>query len=186
MKRRFILGLALIVGCLSGLSNDARGAADIKIMFDIPGYGWNGQVSQPPQLQNRYPGYDHFYVIIENVSDKTIFLAEGNGEINGLSFEVTTANHKTVIVRKPQVFTKYVIGEFAVPPGQAKVEEIYYNRDWATFSFPQNTKETNSKTNVSLRAVLEVKPENYLKGCWTGKTVSDPYDVTLLNNEIKN
>jgi len=186
MKTKIILIFALVLGGLSGLTSSARGADDIKIMLDIPSYGWDGTVTQPPELQNRYPGYDHFYVIIENVSDKTIFLAEGNGEINGLSFEIVTANHKTVIMRRVQTFTKYVTGEFAVPPGQAKVEEVYYNRDWTTFPFPQNTTVTDNKTMVSIRAVLANAGQDYFKGCWTGKAVSEPYQVTLLNNAIEN
>ncbi|HEY3760348.1 MAG TPA: discoidin domain-containing protein [Verrucomicrobiae bacterium] len=192
MNLKLLLTLTLV---LAGLSDSGcLAASDIKIMMDIPAYGWDGKVSEPPWLENRYPGSDHFYVIVENVSDKTIFLAEGNDEILGLSFEIVTADHKTITIsRSPQVYTKYVVNEVAVPPGQATVEEIYYDRDWGTFPFPQNIKVTNTKTRVFLRAVLEFATTantdaapGYLKGCWTGKAVSEPCEVALLNNAIPN
>ena len=192
IKTKFLLCLALVPCGLFCLTGKAQSTNDVKIMMDIPSFGWNGQVSRPAELQNRYPASDHFYVVIENISDKTIFLTEGNGEISGLSFEIVAADHKTVMVhRLQQQFQKHVVGEFAVPPGQAKVEEIYYNLDWGTFPFPQNTNITDNKTLVSLRAVLEVKPstnaeQRYLKGCWTGKAVSVPFEVTLLNDAIEN
>ena len=190
MKSKLVLVLALVLsGGLFNFANIARCAdapSAIKLMIDIPEFGGDGQITRQRMLENRYPKYDRFYVVIENISTKQVFLAEGNGVIGGLSFEITTVNNTNIVVhRLLQNIQKYFAGEIALSPGQATVMEIVYGRDWEKFPFPQDYADQESK--VTIRAVLEVKPaiENAtLKGSWTGKVISEPDEVVLENNAL--
>jgi hypothetical protein len=192
MNHKSTFVLMLVSVGLSGLAGVARAADEtptIKVMLDIPTVGWNGKTNGSPALDTRYPGSQHFYVVLENVSAKPVFLAEGNDEIFGLSFEITTSdNRKITVHHRQEEYTKYVEGEFVVPPGQAKVVEIYYERDWETFPFPQPGNRANSATEVTIRALYEMKPptenmaQNPLGRCWTGKVASDPLKIDLIYN----
>jgi hypothetical protein len=192
MKPKLLLGLALVLsGGLFNFATTARCADDpsaIKVMIDIPEFRWDGKSTGQRSLENRYPNHDHFYVVIENVSAKPVFLAEGNGVIDGLYFEITTAGNTNIVVhRLPQPASKYVAGEIAIAPGQAAVMDIVYGRDWEKFPFPQDSHHADQKSKVTIRAVLEVKPamgNTTLKGCWTGKVISEPYEVVLENNAL--
>jgi hypothetical protein len=192
MKSKLLLGLALVLsGGFFNVANIARCADEpsaIKVIIDIPEFGWDGKITGQRTLENRYPNYDHFYVVIENISAKPVFLAEGNGVMGGLSFEITTVGNTNIVVnRRPLLAAKYVAGEFSLSPGQATVVEIVYGRDWERFPFPQDSHYADQKSTVTIRAVLEVKPaigSATLKGYWTGKVISEPYEVVLVNNAL--
>ena len=188
MKPKLLLGLALVLsGGLFNFANIARCAdapSAIKVMIDIPEFGWDGKITGQRSLENRYPNYDRFYVVIENISAKPVFLAAGNGVIGGLSFEITTVDNTSIVVhRLPQPAEKYVAGEIALAPGQATVMEIVYGRDWEKFPFPQDSHHADQESKVTIRAVFEVKFA-FGKGSWTGKVISEPYEVVLENNAI--
>ncbi|MGH7975399.1 MAG: hypothetical protein ACREDS_06570 [Limisphaerales bacterium] len=156
-------------------------------MIDIPEYGWDGKISTQRILENRDPDHDHFYVVIENVSSKPVFLSEVNGEIHGLSFEITTDDGKKIMVhRGVQTREKTTFRELAIPPGQVSVREIYYGLDWGPFPFPKkpHTGSRPGKVTVTIRAAFEEKPPKSVTEMdyWSGRAVSEPYTVVLEDN----
>jgi hypothetical protein len=158
--------------------------ATLKILIDIPSHGWDGKMVNPKTLRNTYPDREQFRVVIENISAKPVFLAEGNSMIDGLSFEIITDDgRKTVSHRLLMTQSKYVVGELAIPPGLATVQDIYYGRDWEAFPFPDRTVRTRK---ITLRAMLsmpvlskEEAESAYLKGHWMGTAASEPCSVIL-------
>ena len=188
MKTKLILYSALILsGSLFNFANTARCADEspaLKVMLDIPAYGWGGKAVVPQALANRNPNDEHFHIVIENISSNTVFLVTGNGAIETLAIEITLDNGKTITVhRELRDASKYVTRELAIPPGQATVQDIYYGRDWEKFPFPENSQPPRT---VTMRAVLSVPPlskedatHGYFKGCWTGEAISEPCQVNL-------
>ena len=55
---------------------------------------------EPPTLHRHDHQENQFYVVLENISSKPLFLYKVNGEMRYLTFEITTDDGKTVIVRR--------------------------------------------------------------------------------------
>jgi hypothetical protein len=188
MKPKILLCLALVLsGVLCGCCNLARCAGQssaIKVAIDIPEIWTADKLARPRTLGNRTPDA-HFFVIIENTSSKPLLITRGNGRIIDLYFIITGADGKTTVVRQMHpAYSAYVNDEVRLAPGQPNVAEICYVRagDGYAFPFPAG----GQSRKVTIRAVLELKPfEGAAKAAiWTGKVVSEPYEVVLENDAL--
>lgn len=184
----FIVGLFLA----PMMSRAAESSAAIAVKIDIPEICRDGKVIVPRTLENRYAD-DHFSVILENVSPKTIFLRGEDGD--ALSFEVTDENgQKTVIHHVTEIESGRPPASMRLEPGDATARVIYYaarrygqSAQWEAFPFPHEATRTDTSYKITLRAVYEqdalanAAKVNY----WTGRVVSRPYEVLLENNELR-
>jgi hypothetical protein len=190
MKPKFILCLALVLsGGLLNFVNIVHGAGEpsaLKVMIDIPEICQNGKFA-PPQLENRYPNYDHFFVVVENISSNSICIPNEDDVKRVLHFEITSGDGKmTTLYRLPLAHAKYVSYDLRLAPGEATVREIYYGRDWDKFPFPHDPHLTEQTNKVTIRAVFEQKPlkDAMPPATWVGRIVSEPYEVILEDDAL--
>ncbi|HXR07013.1 MAG TPA: hypothetical protein VN765_06760 [Candidatus Acidoferrum sp.] len=150
-----------------------------------------GRKIEPPTLHLRDHQDHQFYVVLENISSKPIFLYKENGEIRYLSFEITADVGKTVIARRVPYYvdSAYVVEDFQIDPGEVMVVGVnYYPASTPTFPlhyewpFPIG----GQSKKVTIRAVLETEPAGAVAGheVWSGKAVSKPYEVILKNDSL--
>jgi hypothetical protein len=191
MKPKIILCLTLVLSGGRPGGSDVAQCADassaVKIKIDIPELSRDDRSAFPRFLENRNPSRDHFFVVIENTSSKPIFIPNLPEMYRWLHFEITTADGKTIIVNPiPHEYAKYVRYDLRLGPGEVAVREIYYcdGRDWEKFPFPDDAQRANTARKVTLRAVFErsVSTNSQFLGCWTGKAVSEPYEVLLKDH----
>jgi hypothetical protein len=187
MKPKLIFCLALVLsGGLFGCCNIPHQASEpstLKVMIDIPDYSWNGKPAFPRSLLNRYKDA-HFFVVLENMSSQILFLRGMNDQIGDLSFEITDEDGKKIVVHRSEMDDeKNVSREWRLMPGQATVQEIYYDRDWEKFPFPDND---GQRRKVTIRAVFEQKifKDAMPPATWAGRIVSEPYEVILENDAL--
>jgi len=196
MKPKCLLCLALVLsGSLFNFTNIARCADEssaLKVMIDLgAAYAAQGRNIEPPTLHLRDHQDHQFYVVLENISSKPLFLYKVNGEIRYLAFEITTDDGKTVIVRP--VFpadSAVIVEDFQIDPGEVMVVKVnYYPGSPATlrpslYGFPFPIAGQSKK--VTIRAVLETEPAGAVAGheVWSGKAVSKPHEVILKNDSL--
>jgi hypothetical protein len=187
MKPKLIICLALVLsGGLFGCSSISRQVSEpsaLKVMVDIPEHSWNGKPAFPRSLLNRYKDA-HFFVVLENASSQILFLRGMNNEIGDLSFEITDADGRKIVVHRSDMDqTKNVSREWRLMPGQATVQEIYYDRDWEKFPFPDSDGQSRK---VTIRAVFEQRPlkDAMPPAIWAGRIVSEQHEVVLENDAL--
>jgi len=191
MTVRIILCLALAFSGISPTSyNIARGADTspaMTVKLDIPEAYRDGKAAPPRWLGHRYPKEDRFYVVIENTGPKTVFIQHEDDVNRALHFEITGEDGKTNLVwRSGLPHEKYWAYDVRLAPGEIAVREIYYGRDWEKFPFPYNPRRVDETRKVTIRAVFEQAPSAERKklGCWTGRVVSEPCEVTLVDDRV--
>jgi hypothetical protein len=188
MKTKFILGLVLIlggIGAIIWLQTRSSPAPALKVMIDIPEIYRDGKLSFPRTLENRYPKYDHFFVVIQNISPKPVIIPDEDDMNRLLRFEITTDDGKTAtLYRNMLEHAKYFPYDLRLAPGAVAVREIYYGRDWEPFPFPHDPHRALSTRKVTLRAIFEQKAakDTVRASTWTGSVVAPPCEVVLEDN----
>ena len=191
MKPKLIFFLSLVLnGLLPKAGQCAEESSAIKVKIDIPELWMNGKLVFQRTLQNRYQDA-HFFVVIENVSSNLILFGDEDLDYN-LSFEITDEDgEKTMIHHVAELDSGKLPCELRLAPGQVTVREIRYNlvkygqqAEWEKFPFPNNPHVTDQTRKVTIRTVFEQKLPNNTPSpnFWTGKTLSDSYDVLLVDN----
>ena len=147
----------------------AEESQQIKVVLDIR-----------QTIRILYPSQEHFFVVIENVSSKPVYLATMNGVMHWVSFEITDENgEKTVVHRAVELTSKTVDYDVPVAPGEASVLEVYFmrQRDWEAFPLPKFPLSRKWK----IRAICDIPASFRHPSSWTGKVVSGWYEVTVEN-----
>lgn len=171
----------------------SENAPAIAVKIDIPETSsWDGKTVYPRRLENRYPDYDKFSVIIENVSAEPVLLS--GADWGNLTFEATDENgKKTFIHRVEQLTNGKIPPALRLEPGEASVRIIHYASmkygqpsEWEPFPFPRDPHRTETVRKITLRAVYEQEvPANHARtDFWIGRAVSKPYEVVLEDNAL--
>lgn len=167
----------------------------LKITLAIPSlYSFDGNLTFPRTLINQQPDA-HFDVVIENVSNRPVFLWDESNSIGyrTLSLNITETDGRTVQVRPVRyVFKKNSVHLDRLAPGEAVVREIYYyaplkrppmrplsHFEWEPLPFPPR-----GGPQVTMQAVFEqpvVQGDTRRHLWWTGRAVSKPISVILDN-----
>lgn len=196
MKPKLLLCLALVLsGGLFNFANTARCAdasSALKVTIDIPELWRDGKLAYPRTLQNRYPSA-HFFIVMENVSSKPIFL-RGENWIYDLSFEITDKAGKTTTIHHVvEMDSGKIPAALRLEPGETAVGEINYAlvkygqpAEWEKFPFPHNPHMTEQARSVTIRAVFaqSSSADTVNSGYSAGKEVSKPFEVILLDNAL--
>jgi hypothetical protein len=158
----------------------------LKVSVVLPElYNPDGKLAWPSTIRNAGYGFK-FFVVVENVSTADLYIwSESNSTgISALSFEVTGPDGaRTVVKRIPIDWSKNILRAERIAPGGFHVRAIE-TPHWENFPFGAK----DSRREVTLRAVFEQaryevpkKNEAEKLAIWSGKVVSAPYKVVLLN-----
>jgi hypothetical protein len=165
----------------------------LKVSVVLPElYDPDGKLAWPSTIRNAGYGFK-FFVVVENVSTADVYVwAESNSSGSStLSFEVTDLDGtKTIVKRIPIDFSKNILRAERLAPGGFHVRAIEYDTlpgktaHWEMFPFGAK----DSRKEVTLRAVFEQSKIELLKkekdeklAIWSGKVVSAPFKVVLMN-----
>jgi len=133
-----------------------------------------------------YPTSDLFRVVIENTSSQAVFIPREDDVNRALHLELITGKGKTLtLYQMPMAHVKYVADQLRLGPGEVTVCEVYYGNRPGDFRlpFPHDPNETDATRKVTIRAVFEQAPSaNAPPGTWTGKAVSEPHEVELVDD----
>jgi hypothetical protein len=170
MKRIFCLAVAAVLGS-AHFGRCADAPQPIKAMLDIR-----------PTIRILYPNEEHFFVVMENVSSKPVYLQTVNGEMDWVSFEITDERgEKFVIHTTPRIRTKTTLSDILVDPGEATVLEVYFMRqqDWQPFPLPEFPR----SRKLRIRAVCDIPSSFRHHESWSGQLASHWYEVTIENHD---
>ena len=134
-------------------------------------------------------GAPTFYVVLTNTSDLPQYVWEtwNFWGFKTVSLEVTTRAgkiyHMTV---KDHPFTANFPSTFMIPPGEQQVFPIHLDHEWEGLPVKDPAACCVSPSNeqfepVTVTAIYEVRPDDeaFAFGVWTGRVVSQPYDLDL-------